>query len=77
MKPTIPILFLMLFSFDLVFGQDLEKAQSFSLAEAQAYALANNDSIKLAKIDEGTANLQVKEKSMRNKIGIVGFITKS
>lgn len=38
-----------------------ESPMSFTLAEAQAYALENNDSIKLAKVDVSISKQQIKE----------------
>lgn len=45
----------------LGWAQESGTAQRFTLNEAVAYALDNNDSIKMARLDESIARLQVKE----------------
>jgi outer membrane protein TolC len=51
---------LLMVGLNALFGQT-DSVKAFSLAEAQAYALANNDTIKIAKLEEEKSKAQIKE----------------
>ena len=51
---------LLMVGLNALFGQ-ADSLKAFSLAEAQAYALANNDTIKIAKLEEEKSKAQIKE----------------
>merc|ERR1711879_417765 len=60
MKKQLTLIAILTTYLSVAFGQS-DSAKSFSLVEAQAFALENNDTIKIAKLEEDKSLAQIKE----------------